>query len=242
MVMTLFPSFFKSKPAPRTGAVQIGHRTVPLLFVPHPRARRYLLRLRADGVARVTVPRRGSISAAKAFVARNLAWLEQQFQRQAAQPQTAVAWRVGTELLFRGVPTRIEAETGWLRFGTERIKPAELAADLRPALQTHLRRLARRELPARVREMAAPHQIAVNRITIRNQKTRWGSCSRRGTISLNWRLIQAPDFVRDYIIWHELAHRRHMNHSPKFWQEVAQLCPEYRVAETWLKQHAKLLR
>lgn len=69
-----------------------------------------------------------------------------------------------------------------------------------------------------------------------------GSCSRRGTVSLNWRLIQTPSFVRDYIILHELAHRRHMNHSNKFWQEVKRLCPDYLLAERWLKQNAKLLR
>ena len=61
-------------------------------------------------------------------------------------------------------------------------------------------------------------------------------------LSLNWRLIQAPEFVRDYIILHELAHRRQMNHSDKFWQEVEHLCPDYLTAKRWLKQNAKLLR
>lgn len=94
----------------------------------------------------------------------------------------------------------------------------------------------------RVRELANLHGVDVARVSVRNQKTRWGSCSRHGAISLNWRLIQSPAFVRDYIILHELAHRRQMNHSDKFWQEVARLCPDYPAAERWLKQHAKLLR
>jgi predicted metal-dependent hydrolase len=76
----------------------------------------------------------------------------------------------------------------------------------------------------------------VKRVTVRAQRTRWGSCSRRGTVSLNWRLVQTPDFVRDYIILHELAHLRHMNHSARFWREVERLCPEYRTAEHWLKK------
>ena len=105
-----------------------------------------------------------------------------------------------------------------------------------------MRQLAAQELPARVRELAAAHGVEVARVSVRNQKSRWGSCSRRGTISLNWRLIQTPVAVRDYIILHELAHRRQMNHSEKFWQEVARLCPDYLPAERWLKQHAKLLR
>ena len=105
-----------------------------------------------------------------------------------------------------------------------------------------LRTLATRELPLRVMEHAVKHDINVSRVTVRNQKSRWGSCSRRGTVSLNWRLIQTPSFVRDYIILHELAHRRHMNHSNKFWPEVKRVCPDYLLAERWLKQNAKLLR
>ena len=79
------------------------------------------------------------------------------------------------------------------------------------------------------------------RVSVRNQKTRWGSCSRKGTISLNWRLIQAPEFVRDYIILHELAHRWQMNHSDKFWREVERLSPDYLTAEQWLKANLSIL-
>jgi predicted metal-dependent hydrolase len=89
---------------------------------------------------------------------------------------------------------------------------------------------------------AGQHQLQVNRITVRNQRSRWGSCSRRGTISLNWRLIQTPVFVQDYIILHELMHLREMNHSARYWREVANVCPDYPVAERWLKRHAALLR
>jgi len=81
----------------------------------------------------------------------------------------------------------------------------------------------------------------VRRITVRNQRSRWGSCSRRGTISLNWRLVQTPVFVRDYLVLHELAHLKEMNHSRRFWDEVARLCPGFREAERWLKQHSRLL-
>ena len=76
---------------------------------------------------------------------------------------------------------------------------------------------------------------------MRNQRSRWGSCSRRGTISLNWRLVQTPAYVRDYLVLHELAHLKEMNHSRRFWREVERLCPGFREAERWLKQHASLL-
>jgi predicted metal-dependent hydrolase len=83
--------------------------------------------------------------------------------------------------------------------------------------------------------------LTVRRVTVRSQRTRWGSCSRRGTISLNWRLIQTPAFVQDYIHLHELAHLIEMNHSEKFWRQVERLCPDYLAAERWLKQHRNLL-
>ena len=200
-------------------------------------------RLRPDGTARVTIPRRGTVSAAREFAARNAGWLEEQFQRLATKPKSPATWLVGTEILFRGEPVRIEADAdGSIRFSTERLKVADASTDLRPAIQKHLRQLATEELSRRVMELASAHGIPVTRSSVRNQKSRWGSCSRRGTISLNWRLIQAPAFVQDYIILHELAHRRQMNHSDKFWQEVERLCPDYLLAEKWLKQNANLLR
>jgi predicted metal-dependent hydrolase len=124
-----------------------------------------------------------------------------------------------------------------IRFGSELLTLRDVSVDLRPAIEKHLRKLAAKELEVRVMELAALHGIQISRVTVRNQKSRWGSCSRRGTISLNWRLIQTPDFVRDYIILHELAHRRQMDHSDKFWQEVERLCPDYLTSEKWLKTH-----
>ena len=94
----------------------------------------------------------------------------------------------------------------------------------------------------RTLELAALHNVSVHRITVRNQRSRWGSCSRQGTISLNWRLIQAPDHVQEYIILHELMHRREPNHSQRYWQQVAAVCPDYAQAESWLKQHRGLMR
>ena len=229
------------RPSPEPDFIQVGLKSVPLFFVHNPKARRYLLRLRADGVARVTVPRRGSISTAKEFVVKNVGWLEQQIQRLEAQPKTT-EWRLGTEIHFRGEQVKIEVETvGQIRFGSELLNLHDVSVDLRPAIQKRLRKLAQKELPARVMELAALHAIEVSRVSVRNQKSRWGSCSRKGTISLNWRLIQTPVFVQDYIILHELAHRRQMNHSDKFWLEVERLCPDYLMAERWLKSNRLIL-
>lgn len=103
------------------------------------------------------------------------------------------------------------------------------------------RERALNELPARLRELASAHGITMTRISIRNQRTRWGACSSRGTITLNWRLVLVPDFVRDYVMIHELMHRRELNHSRRFWKHVAAACPRYREANQWLLTEGRRL-
>ena len=217
-----------------------------MALIRNPRARRYVLRLRPDGSARVTIPRGGSATEARRFAQRNQVWLERQLQRLAARPNRPKEWMIGTGILFRGELVKVEAavngERCTIRFGSEVVKVSNPAGDLRPALERHLWRLSAKELPPKVLEYAALHQLPVRRVTVRNQSSRWGSCSRRGTISLNWRLIQSPPFVRDYIILHELMHLRQMNHSDRFWREVERVCPDYATAERWLKQHSGLLK
>jgi predicted metal-dependent hydrolase len=97
-----------------------------------------------------------------------------------------------------------------------------------------LRVRAAKELPRALQELADAHGIAVTRISIRNQRSRWGACSSRGAITLNWRLILVPEFVREYVMLHELMHRRELNHSARFWRHVAAVCPRHREARQWL--------
>jgi predicted metal-dependent hydrolase len=94
---------------------------------------------------------------------------------------------------------------------------------------------AKRELPPRLLELAARHGLTVTRVSIRNQRWRWGSCSRSGHICLNWRLVTMPEEVRDYVLIHELMHLKRMDHSPKFWKLVAAACPAYQEARAWLR-------
>jgi len=216
-----------------------------MVLVRNQRARRYILRVQPNGVARVTVPRGGSQAEALRFAERNRPWLARQLQKLAARPTARPQWVAGTEILLRGETVKIEpdanGEPGMIRFGAETLPVKNAGDDLRAAIERHLWAVAAAEFPPRVFELAAPHQFPVRRVMARNQRSRWGSCSRSGTISLNWRLIQAPPFVRDYLIFHELAHLRHMNHSSNFWREVERLCPGYGAAEDWLRQNASLL-
>jgi predicted metal-dependent hydrolase len=105
----------------------------------------------------------------------------------------------------------------------------------RRACEAVERSRAKRELPVRLLELATAHGLCVARISVRNQKWRWGSCSRSGHICLNWRLVQLPSDVRDYVLIHELMHLKRMDHSPRFWRLVEQVCPDYRALRRRLR-------
>lgn len=96
-------------------------------------------------------------------------------------------------------------------------------------------------LPEKVKQYAPIVGVAYGRITIRNQRTRWGSCSSKGNLNFNCLLMLAPDEVQDYVVVHELCHRLEMNHSPGFWKEVERVLPDYRLAKQWLEEHGEEL-
>ena len=118
-----------------------------------------------------------------------------------------------------------------------------LPAPIPPEERTASRERARHELPPRLYELAAAHQVSgVTRVSVLNQRTRWGSCGRDGHITLNWRLVLMPPSVRDYVIVHELMHLRRMDHSRAFWRLVAAACPSYAESRAWLRAHGRVLR
>jgi predicted metal-dependent hydrolase len=124
-----------------------------------------------------------------------------------------------------------ERHTRWVAEQRARIRPPQWTDEERRTLKDR----ARAVLPPRLLELAAVHGLRVSRISIRNQRTRWGSCGRDGHICLNWRLVLMPDWVRDYVLVHELMHLRKMDHSPAFWRLVAAASPDYRQARKWLR-------
>ncbi len=216
-----------------------------LVFVRSLRARHYRLTLRKDGVAVATVPARGSEREARAFVEQHHDWLARARARHARKPRVAEIWTTGTPVLWRGELTEIRSTMAGDRpvvcLAADIFRVPSFDGDLRPALEAHFARRAKIELPARTWELAAETGADVKHVTVRNQRSRWGSCSAGGTVSLNWRLVQTPDSVRDYIIYHELMHLREMNHSDRFWARVQEVCPGWRDAEQWLKRNGSLL-
>lgn len=182
-------------------ATPVAPVPAPVEFVRHPRARRYLIRVRLDGSVRVTIPRRGSKREATAFYSQQHDWVASQQRR--------------VQQLREGMPEDLPADE-----------------------QKRLRREARTVLPARLRELAQQVGVTVGSVSIRNQRHRWGSCSASGAISLNWRLVTMPGWVRDYVMYHELMHVERMDHSPAFWALVKRVCPDYEEARRWLRRHA----
>jgi predicted metal-dependent hydrolase len=219
-----------------------GH-PVTVTCVRNRRARHYILRVNAAGGVRVTVPWHGSKAEALRFVTERHEWIVRERHRRAVRAASARPWADGTPVLFNGQeyplrvtpsgPSRIRVSFADQVFMTN----AEHAANLRRAVEVYLRRVATVDLPERLGRLALQHGFDVAAVSIRNQRSRWGSCSPTGRISLNWRLVQFPPRVAEYVLIHELAHLRHMDHSRRFWAEVGRLCPDYQASRVWLRTH-----
>ena len=118
---------------------------------------------------------------------------------------------------------------------------SHLSESQKEALEKRYRNLARECITKRASYYATQLGVTYSSIRIAEQKTRWGSCSSRGTLSFHWRLILAPPAVMDYVVVHEVCHLIHMDHSPDFWAEVESLMPDYKVYKTWLKKNGLVL-
>lgn len=227
-----------SRPAKAPLLLQVGTETFPIAIARHRRARRYVLRMTAEGGLRLTVPRGGSIEGGFAFAKKQGDWIARERARRQAQ---AGPWTDGTTVWFRGARLPLVVDAAAIAFANECIPRADAAADVRVTFEAHVRTLATVELPPRCRDLARDHGLTIGRVSVRNQRSRWGSCSSRGAIALNWRLIQMPPEVSDYVILHELMHVREPNHSRQFWREVASVCAGWREAERWLCAHGREL-
>ncbi len=206
------------------------------------------LRVFEDGTVVVTAPTRVPQRLIDEFIDQHRDWITQKRTEASSKQERLTAER--DKLFFRGTEYGFRLNVSATKKSGVVVKddqilvtcPAEDHAVVRPILEKWYRAQGAKRFTERVPLLADLVGRDVKNVTIRDQRTRWGSCSSRNTISLNWRLIMAPDTVSDYVIYHELAHLTHMNHSDRFWNLVEQYVPNYKEAETWLKTHQKLLR
>ena len=146
----------------------------------------------------------------------------------------------------REIKEFVDRQSEWINAHLTKMKARQKAAERIPPLSEEEEKLAREKarevLTDRTDYYADILNVTYGRISIRDQKTRWGSCSREGNLNYNWRLILAPAAVLDYVVVHELCHRKQMNHSSAFWREVERVMPDYRQKEKWLKDNGWMLK
>ncbi len=197
----------------------------------HRQARRYTLRIDASSREVVlTMPPRGSVREAKEFAQKNGGWIAARLKR---LPEAA-PFAHGTDVPLRGVSHRIVHRSSG---GDRLLCVAGEPAHVNRRISDFLKREAVRDLEAASRRYAFELGVVLKRISVRDQSSRWGSCSNTGVLSFSWRLVLAPSFVLDYLAAHEVCHLLELNHSPRFWRLVKRLYPHSERAKTWLDVH-----
>jgi predicted metal-dependent hydrolase len=224
----------------------VAGRSLPLKIVENDRARRLTLRIDTGGRGlRITVPpglRQGEVDR---FLHRQQGWLEQRLAKVPERPQV----RPGIKMPLRGVPHLIVHEPGSrgsVTIGLEGDAPALLVHGDRRHLQRRLadflKREARRDIDALVEKHCATIGKRAKAVRFRDTSSRWGSCTSDGALSFSWRIMMAPSPVINYLVAHEVAHLKEMNHGPKFWKLCEELCPDTQRCKAWLKKNGGALQ
>lgn len=235
------------RPAPaRESLHEVAGRTLPLRIVENDRARRLTLRIDTGGRGlRITVPPGISAREVEHFLNRHQGWLEQRLAKVPDRPQV----RPGVKIPLRGVPHLIVHEPGTR--GTVTVSqdangPVLIVHGDRRHLARRLADFLKREAKRDIEALVDKHTRAVGRrakaIRFRDTSSRWGSCTSDGTLSFSWRIMMAPLPVVDYLVAHEVAHLKEMNHGPRFWKLCKELCPDTDRRKDWLKRNGGALQ
>ena len=234
--------FYRRPSEPQTIEIAFDGSVYPVRLRRHRQARRYTLRIQATSREVIlTIPPRGTVKEASTFAQKHGGWIAARLGR---LPEAA-PFADGAILPLRGVPHRIAHRGGargtvWTEIGPGG-EPLLCVAGRAPHIDRRigdfLRHEAKRDLQEASRRYADQLGLTFHRLTVRDQSSRWGSCSTTGLLSFSWRLILAPSQVLDYLAAHEVAHLIEMNHSPKFWRLVQRICPDHERAKAWLDAH-----
>ncbi|WOI53594.1 SprT family zinc-dependent metalloprotease [Parvularcula sp. LCG005] len=219
------------------GTIDIEGEALPVRVMVNPRARRLILRIGRERMIRVTCPSHRHVKAALAMVNERRQWISDRLDE--TPPPVPLA--LGVTLPVRGRDRLVVAHQNASRAATLLddiiLVGGHDEASVHRRIETLLRRTALEACSAYATDDAAQLGVTITGIGVRQMTSRWGSCASDGRLSFNWRLAFAPDHVLRYVVAHEVAHRRHMDHSPKFWRVVAELDPNYERAGQWLRRH-----
>lgn len=232
------------KLAPWPASFDPGTGALPLVVREHPTARRLVLRFSPDGTAlRLTVPRRTARRTVLDFLDRHRGWMAERAERAPA----ALPVGDGTVLPVSGRPVRVRHDPSARRLArlVEGTEPELVAGGPAEAVgrrvEEFLRREARRELDAAVARHAGSVGLAPAGLTLRDTRSRWGSCTADRRLSFSFRISMAPPAALDYLAAHEVAHFREMNHGPDFWALCERLCPDGGEGRRWLREEGGAL-
>lgn len=219
--------------------LQVGEQVLPLVIRRHRSAKRICLRYNpTDHAISLTLPRHTRVGDGLSFLMQKSEWIHQTLQGMPTKKQI----KPGVVIPLLGKRVRIKHDPSLRRnwvvkddvlyvSGPREEFAERVTAALKKIASIALTKLAERD--------AARIGRRLDRVSVRDTRSRWGSCSSTARLSFSYRLIFAPREVMEYVVAHEVAHLRHMNHSPAFWNAVANLCPEYDAAKDWLKLHGK---
>ena len=221
--------------------IAIGDEVLDVVFRRHAQARRLVLRLNATGTGvLVTVPHGVSRVKALEFTQRSRGWIEERVRSRGG----LIHLEPGEELPLRGIRheiVHVESRRGVVR--TDSLRTViEVPGDpmhVKRRLLDFLKACAREDLIRASERYAGLMGVNYRRIIIRDQRSRWGSCSASGDLSYSWRLILVPPYVLDYVAAHEVAHLRHLDHGKHFWRLVLTHCPNAAKAKNWLRTHGQ---
>jgi len=231
-----------SPPSVRHELLKIDGRLLEVRVTLNPRARRMIVKVNpATGEISVTAPSRRGLAHALDFARGEKDWIAGQL----AKAPGPVALVPGAIIPFRGRPHEIRAAARgsapvWLEDGVIWVSGRPAHAPRR--VLDFLKSEARKACEALVLRHTEKLDAKASRITVRDTASRWGSCSSARSLSFSWRLILAPDFVLDYVVAHEVAHLKEMNHSPRFWAHVKYLVPDRNTAQHWLRANGRELQ
>ncbi|MCD7058521.1 M48 family metallopeptidase [Pelagibacterium xiamenense] len=229
---------------PDTTELVIGGVAVAVSVRVNPRARHYRLTVSRKGEPVLTFPASGRWKEAQAFLERNRGWLSKRLEKRdgvarlgdgARVPLRGVEHTVLVREALRGTVERTDGSDGPI------LSVPGGADHFKRRLVDWFKREARADIEARCAIHAANLGVSIAAIRMRDQSTRWGSCSSTRTLSFNWRLIMAPPYVLDYVAAHEVAHILEMNHAPAYWRTLARTLPDYERGKAWLKANGQSL-
>jgi len=209
----------------------------------HPRARNLKIKVLPDGTVVVVRPKYGFfLKSIDQFVKENSAWIENAQRRILATKKTSPSQK-DELMVFGKTYKKVITFSSQQKIGVSIVGPeihinpiSNTTASINKATESFLKTTAEKYIVPRTHQLAKVMNIKFKNITLRGQKTRWGSCSSEGNLNFNWQLVHSPPAVIDYVIVHELAHRKQMNHSAKFWEIVRQYDPEHQKHRGWLKR------